>query len=122
MAEPFKTLLDARGVRDIAQHLQRAWPRFDAAAFEAAALHGLDALEFDAVPTEGSDNVMTSGAIYTALQGVDAAIADAKGVQMAEVKALLAQILGSLSSTVPKTFDEQHATLQALVTALKGDA
>ncbi|HOM13117.1 MAG TPA: DNA alkylation repair protein [Rubrivivax sp.] len=48
MAEPFKTLLDARGVRDIAQHLQRAWPRFDAAAFEAAALHGLDALELKA--------------------------------------------------------------------------
>ena len=80
-----------------------------------------DALEFDAVPTEGSDKVMTSGAIYTAVQGINSAIADAAGVSMDEVKALLAQILGSISSTVPKTFDEQHATLQAIVTALKGD-
>ena len=91
-------------------------------AVAAALLLKQDALEFDAVPTEGSDKVMTSGAIFTALQGVDAAIAAAEGVSMDEVKALLAQILGSLSSTVPKTFDEQHATLQALVTALKGGA
>ena len=81
-----------------------------------------DALEFDAVPTSGSDNVMTSGAIKSTLDSVDAKIESMKGVQMDEVKALLAQILGSLSSTVPKTFDEQHATLQALVTALKGGA
>ena len=45
MAEPFKNLIDAPGVRDIARHLQRAWPRFEAARFEAAALHGLEALE-----------------------------------------------------------------------------
>ena len=89
----------------------------------AAALSGKqDALEFDAVPTEGSDKVMTSGAIYTAVLGINSAIAAAAGVSMDEVKALLAQILGSISSTVPKTFDEQHATLQAIVTALKGDA
>ena len=81
-----------------------------------------DALEFDAVPTEGSDKVMTSGAIFSAVQGINSAIAAAAGVRMDEVKALLAQILGSISSTVPKTFDEQHATLQAIVTALKGDA
>ncbi len=81
-----------------------------------------DALEFDAVPTEGSDKVMTSGAIKSTLDAVDAKIESMKGVQMDEVKALLAQILGSLSSTVPKTFDEMHATLQAIVTALKGDA
>lgn len=81
-----------------------------------------DALEFDAVPTSGSDKVMTSGAIYSAVLGINSAIAAAAGVSMDEVKALLAQILGSLSSTVPKTFDELHATLQALVTALKGGA
>lgn len=48
MAEPFKNLIDAPGVRDIARHLQRAWPRFEAARFEAAALHGLEALELKA--------------------------------------------------------------------------
>lgn len=90
-------------------------------AVDAALLLKQDALEFDAVPTEGSDKVMTSGAIFTAVQGINSAIAAAEGVSMDEVKALLAQILGSISSTVPKTFDEQHATLQAIVTALKGD-
>lgn len=90
-------------------------------AVDAALAFKQDALEFDAVPTEGSDKVMTSGAIYTAVQGINSAIAAAAGVRMDEVKALLAQILGSISSTVPKTFDEQHATLQAIVTALKGD-
>ncbi len=90
-------------------------------AVDAALALKQDALEFDAVPTEGSDKVMTSGAIYSAVQGINSAIA-AAGVSMDEVKALLAQILGSISSTVPKTFDEQHATLQALVTALKGGA
>ena len=89
----------------------------------AAALSGKQAvLAFDAAPTAGSSAVMTSGAIKSTLDAVDAKIESMKGVQMDEVKALLAQILGSISSTVPKTFDEQHATLQALVTALKGDA
>ena len=48
MAEPFKNLLDARVVRDIAHHMRRAWPLFDAARFEATALGGLDALEMKA--------------------------------------------------------------------------
>lgn len=48
MAEPFRNLLDAAGVRAIAQHLRRVWPRFDAARFERSALAGLDALELAA--------------------------------------------------------------------------
>jgi 3-methyladenine DNA glycosylase AlkC len=48
LAEPFKLLLNARGVHDLARHLHRAWPGFDAARFEALALDGLDALELKA--------------------------------------------------------------------------
>ena len=48
MAEAFKNLIHAGTVREAAAHLQRAWPDFDAARFEALALHGLDALEFKA--------------------------------------------------------------------------
>jgi len=48
VAEPFKNLIDAAGVRDIARHLRRAWPGFDVVRFEAAALHGLETLELKA--------------------------------------------------------------------------
>jgi 3-methyladenine DNA glycosylase AlkC len=48
MAEPFKNLIGADTVRQAAHHLQRAWPGFDAARFEAQALQGLDGLEFKA--------------------------------------------------------------------------
>ena len=45
MAEAFKNLIDARLVADLGHHLQRAWPGFARARFEAAATAGLDALE-----------------------------------------------------------------------------
>ena len=45
MAEAFKNLIDGRGVRDMARHLRRVWPDFDAKRFERQALHGLEALE-----------------------------------------------------------------------------
>jgi len=48
MAEPFKNLVNTALVNDTAQHLQRVWPGFDAAAFRAQALAGLDALELKA--------------------------------------------------------------------------
>jgi 3-methyladenine DNA glycosylase AlkC len=48
MAEPFKNLISADTVRQAAQHLQRAWPAFDAPRFEALAMQGLDQLEFKA--------------------------------------------------------------------------
>jgi 3-methyladenine DNA glycosylase AlkC len=48
MAEAFKNLIGAHTVHEAAQHLQRAWPGFDAARFEAQALQGLDGLEFKA--------------------------------------------------------------------------
>ena len=48
MAEAFKNLIGAHTVHEAAQHLQRAWPGFDAARFEALALDGLEALEFKA--------------------------------------------------------------------------
>ena len=49
MAEPLKDLLlNERAVRNAAAHLQRAWRRFDATAFERRALHGLDRLELKA--------------------------------------------------------------------------
>ena len=48
MAEPFKNLLNAQGVRELSRHLRRAWPGFDARRFERQALAGLDALEMKA--------------------------------------------------------------------------
>jgi 3-methyladenine DNA glycosylase AlkC len=46
MAEPFKNLINAEVARDAGQHLQRVWPDFDRARFEALAMDGLDLLEF----------------------------------------------------------------------------
>jgi 3-methyladenine DNA glycosylase AlkC len=48
LAEPFKNLINAQGVHDMARHLRRTWTKFDAPAFERRALHGLDALELKA--------------------------------------------------------------------------
>ncbi len=48
MAEAFKHLLNAGTVHEASHHLQRAWPGFAAARFEALALQGLDELEFKA--------------------------------------------------------------------------
>ncbi len=48
MAEAFKTFLNAAVVRNTARHLRRAWPDFDARAFERRSLAGLDALEMKA--------------------------------------------------------------------------
>lgn len=44
--EPFKNLLGPAQVKQAATALRGAWPGFNAAAFERAALRGLDALEF----------------------------------------------------------------------------
>lgn len=48
MAEPFKNLVGAKVVADLARHLQRADAGFDAKRFQAAALRGLEALELKA--------------------------------------------------------------------------
>src|SRR4051812_4683826 len=48
MPEPFKNLLNAAVVADMATHLGAAWPAFDAKRFQSLALDGLDALEMKA--------------------------------------------------------------------------
>ncbi|MBI5067799.1 MAG: DNA alkylation repair protein [Deltaproteobacteria bacterium] len=48
MAEPFKNLIDAAGVRLMRRHLTRAWPGFDGARFEERARDGLERLELKA--------------------------------------------------------------------------
>jgi 3-methyladenine DNA glycosylase AlkC len=48
MAEPFKNLLNAAVVADMAARLRKAWPRFDAKRFESLARDGLDDLEMKA--------------------------------------------------------------------------
>lgn len=48
MAEPFKELVGPGSVATLAEAVQRAWPPFDAAGFQAAALSGLGALELKA--------------------------------------------------------------------------
>ncbi len=48
MAEPFKNLINADLIRATGAHLRRVWSGFDQAAFESAALQGLNALEMKA--------------------------------------------------------------------------
>jgi len=48
LAEAFKHRIGAQVVRDMARHLQRAWPAFDAQRFETRALDGLEGLELKA--------------------------------------------------------------------------
>ena len=55
MAEPFKNLINAALVRACGDHLRRAWPGFDRAAFERQALHGLADLEMKARAMQVAD-------------------------------------------------------------------
>ena len=48
MAEPFKNLISADTVAQMAAHLQRAWPAFARPDFEKQATTGLEALELKA--------------------------------------------------------------------------
>jgi len=48
MAEPFKNLINAARVAQMAVHLQRVWPAFARARFEKQASTGLEALELKA--------------------------------------------------------------------------
>ena len=48
MTEAFKNLINETVVRQVGQHLHRAWAPFDQKAFTQLALKGLDALEFKA--------------------------------------------------------------------------
>jgi len=48
MAEPFKNLIGAAIVREMAEHLRRVEPRFDSVRFAALARRGLDDLELKA--------------------------------------------------------------------------
>ncbi|MBW8830408.1 MAG: DNA alkylation repair protein [Burkholderiales bacterium] len=48
MPEPFKNLLNATVVRDMASRLEKAWPDFHSKKFERIALAGLDELEMKA--------------------------------------------------------------------------
>jgi 3-methyladenine DNA glycosylase AlkC len=48
MPEAFKNLFNPELVRSTGQHLQRAWPAFDARAYERLATQGLEALEMKA--------------------------------------------------------------------------
>jgi 3-methyladenine DNA glycosylase AlkC len=51
MAEPFKNLIGARLVHDLAEHLSRSWPGLPRKRFLAQALEGLDDLELKARAT-----------------------------------------------------------------------
>ena len=71
MAEPFKNLINVAGVHDIARHLRRVWPGFDAKAFERLALHDLDALELKARAMQLADALeATLPADFAAAAGV----------------------------------------------------
>lgn len=93
-------------------------------ADQTALLNGLavkqDVLYYDAVPTAGSTAVMTSGALKTRLDQVDADIHAAKGVQMDEVVTLLSQLFSDVSDTVPRGFGDIHSVLEQIVRRLKG--
>ena len=55
MAEPFKNLINPALVQACGDHLRRAWPGFDRAAFERQALHGLAGLEMKARAMQVAD-------------------------------------------------------------------
>jgi 3-methyladenine DNA glycosylase AlkC len=55
MAEPFKNLINAALVQACGDHLRRAWPGFDRAAFERQALQGLAGLELKARAMQVAD-------------------------------------------------------------------
>lgn len=55
MPDAFKNLINADRVREAGEHLARAWPRFNRAAFEKQALHKLDALELKARAMQVAD-------------------------------------------------------------------
>ena len=55
MAEPFKNLINPALVRACGEHLQRAWPPFNRAAFERRALPGLGGLEMKARAMQVAD-------------------------------------------------------------------
>jgi 3-methyladenine DNA glycosylase AlkC len=77
LAEPFKNLLNAQGVRDMARHLHRACPGFDAARFEQQALAGLDALEMKARAMQLADALEATlpGPFDTAAGAIEASLA-----------------------------------------------
>ncbi len=92
-------------------------------AVNAALAGKQDVLTFDAVPTagHGAGYVVSSGALKTVVDGLEAKITAAAGANMDDVKAMLAQILTDVISTVPAGFDDQRALLQTLIRTLKGE-
>ena len=78
MAEPFKNLLNAAVVTDMAAHLRAVWPAFDAKRFKSLALQGLDTLELKAramhlctalEATLPEDFSQSAGIVQSAIEG-----------------------------------------------------
>jgi len=78
MAEPFKNLLNASVVADMASRLRAAWPAFDEKRFKALALDGLDTLELKAramhlcaalEATLPDDFLPSAGILQSAIEG-----------------------------------------------------
>ncbi len=78
MAEPFKNLLNAAVVADMAAHLRAVWPAFDAKRFKSLALQGLDTLELKAramhlctalEATLPEDFSQSAGIVQSAIEG-----------------------------------------------------
>ena len=55
MPDAFKNLINAARVREAGEHLAKAWPDFNLAAFEKQALHQLDTLELKARAMQVAD-------------------------------------------------------------------
>jgi len=78
MPEPFKNLLNAAVVADMAARLRDAWPAFDAKRFKSLSLDGLDELEMKAramhlcaalEATLPEDFLQSAGILQSAIEG-----------------------------------------------------
>lgn len=59
MPEPFKNLLSETIIRGMSEHIARAWPEFNQAAFVVAAAKDLDTLELKERSTQITDSMAT---------------------------------------------------------------
>jgi 3-methyladenine DNA glycosylase AlkC len=91
MAEPFKNLINAQGVRAAAAHLSRTTPRFESARFVRLATQGLEALEMKARAMQIADALEATlpADFHSAATALEAALAPPEpGEAMADLQGL----------------------------------
>ncbi|MDT7835739.1 DNA alkylation repair protein [Aquabacterium sp. OR-4] len=125
MAEPFKNLINPDRVAEAGAHLQRAWPGFDAAGFQALACQGLEALEMKARAMQIADALQATlpadfGAAATVIEAALAPVVESpealqEGWAGTAAAGLSGWILWPVGEFVARQgIDEPQRALQAL--------